>query len=100
MNVVDLGIDVSSARFVEAVAEHKPQALALSALLTTTMNNMASTVKEIKAELPNQVVLVGGAPLNQAFADDVGADAYCRDAAQAADIGMRLVGERREATGG
>jgi 5-methyltetrahydrofolate--homocysteine methyltransferase len=74
--VVDLGVDVSKEKFMAAIKEHPHCVVGLSALLTTTMVNMEATVKEIKAHFPNTVVLVGGAPLTQEYADKIGADGY------------------------
>ncbi len=89
--VIDLGTNIKPQDFVDAVKEHKPQIVGLSALLTTTMNNMAKTVKEIKAELPNQVVLVGGAPLTDDFRKEIGADFYSPDPQGAVEYLKTLV---------
>lgn len=91
--VIDLGIDVPPEAFVEAVKEHKPQVLGLSALLTTTMIYMKDTIDALKgAGLRDQVkVLVGGAPVSQGFADEIGADAYCADAMAAKDMCAEMV---------
>ncbi|MHB1406691.1 MAG: corrinoid protein [Desulfitobacteriaceae bacterium] len=85
--VIDLGVDVPVDKFVAAVQEHKPQFLGLSALLTTTMPQMGLTIKALEqAGLRQQVkVLVGGAPVTQKFADEVGADGYASDAGTAVD---------------
>ena len=77
--VVDLGVDVSADKFVEAVKENPGCVVGLSALLTTTMVNMEKIVVAIKAVSPETRVLVGGAPLTQEFADKIGADAYSSD---------------------
>jgi 5-methyltetrahydrofolate--homocysteine methyltransferase len=77
--VVDLGVDVSKEKFLNAVKEHPTCAVGLSALLTTTMVNMEATVKEIKAQSPDTIVLVGGAPLTQEYAEKIGADGYAPD---------------------
>ena len=77
--VVDLGVDVSKEKFLEAVKEHPACSVGLSALLTTTMVNMEDTVKKIKAQFPNTTILVGGAPLTQEYADKIGADGYAPD---------------------
>lgn len=86
--VIDLGVDVSPEKFVAAVEENKAHFLGLSALLTTTMVNMQGTIDALKSGgLRNNVkVVVGGAPLTQKFADDIGADGYAPDAASAVDI--------------
>lgn len=74
--VIDLGVDVKSGKFVSAIKENPDSIVGLSALLTTTMTNMASTVKTIKTEFPDTFVIVGGAPLSQEKADQMGADGY------------------------
>ena len=90
---VDLGTDVSTEQFVEAVREHRPDVLALSALLTTTMVNMQTTIDALKeAGLRDLVkVIVGGAPVTINYAKDIGADGYAPDAARAVDITRQLV---------
>ena len=89
ISVIDLGIDCPPERVVEAVKEYKPDIVCLSALLTTTMVNQKATIDALKeAGLRDQVkVMVGGAPVTQAFADEIGADAYTPDAATAAEAG-------------
>jgi methanogenic corrinoid protein MtbC1 len=77
--VIDLGVDVSTDKFVETVAAHPGCAVGLSALLTTTMVNMEKTVKEIKAKFPETRILVGGAPVTSAYAVKIGADGYSPD---------------------
>jgi 5-methyltetrahydrofolate--homocysteine methyltransferase len=76
--VIDLGVEVSPEAFVRAVEEHRPQILAMSTLLTTTMMNMGATVEALlKAGLREQVkVLIGGAPVTRDFAEEIGADGY------------------------
>jgi 5-methyltetrahydrofolate--homocysteine methyltransferase len=85
-SVVDLGISVSTDKFVEAAIENKPDIIALSALLTTTMVEMKNTIVGLEeAGLRNSIkVIVGGAPVTQAFADDIGADGYGYDSPGAA----------------
>ena len=87
ITVIDLGVSVKPEIFVEAIREHKPQIVGFSALLTTTMNMQWETLKLIKAEgLRESVkVFVGGAPINQAWCDKIGADAYAADALVAVD---------------
>lgn len=87
--VIDLGIDIAPDKFIQAVEEHKPQIVALSALLTTTMVNMRSTIELLK---PYSVkVMIGGAPVTQDFADEIGADAYASDAATAVEKANELL---------
>ena len=95
--VVNLGINNDAEKFLNAVHEHKPKLLGMSALLTTTMPYMGVVIKALKeAGLREQlIVLVGGAPLNEEFGAAVGADAYCRDAGVAAETARRLIDERR-----
>jgi 5-methyltetrahydrofolate--homocysteine methyltransferase len=91
--VVDLGSDVSPQKFVEAVKVHQPQAIGLSALLTTTMPSMKRTIEALQAAgLREQVkVLIGGAPITQDFADEIGADGYAPDASSAARKAKELM---------
>ena len=92
--VVDLGTNVPPERYVAAAREHGAQIVGLSALLTTTMPAMRDTVKALReADLPGVKVLVGGAPITQVFADEIGADGYAADAGTAVDLARRFVGE-------
>ena len=97
-DVYDIGINNSVEEYLAALERHKPDILGMSALLTTTMPYMKVVIDALKDQGLRQkyVVMVGGAPLNQEFGDAVGADAYCRDAADAATTAIRLVTERRE----
>jgi methylmalonyl-CoA mutase cobalamin-binding domain/chain len=97
--VFDLGINTDADSFIQALDEHKPDILGMSALLTTTMPYMKVVIDTMveKGIRDNYIVLVGGAPLNEEFGASVGADAYCRDAAVAADTAKHLVMERRGA---
>jgi 5-methyltetrahydrofolate--homocysteine methyltransferase len=87
--VVNLGVDVSAEDFTRAVRDHKPQVLGMSGLLTTTMLGMEDVIEELKRQgLRDQVkVIVGGAPVSKKYAEQIGADGYGNDAAQA----VRLV---------
>ncbi len=95
--VVDLGINTDADKFLAALAEHKPDILGMSALLTTTMPYMKVVINALKENglRDDFIVLVGGAPLNEEFGTAIGADAYCRDAAVAAETAKTLVNERR-----
>ena len=97
--VIDIGINNAVEDYFAAMEEHKPDILGMSALLTTTMPYMKVVIDEMKAQgiRDDYIVMVGGAPLNEEFGAAVGADAYCRDAAQAAETAPRLIRERREA---
>ena len=92
--VIDIGIDIPSEKFVEAVKAHQPQVVGLSALLTTTMPRMKEVIESLReAGIRNQVkVMVGGAPVTEKFAQDIGADAYAPDAASAAEKVRQLLG--------
>ena len=94
--VVDLGIDVSAEKFVEAIKTHKPQVVGMSALLTTTIREMKVTLEAIeKAGLRKEVkTIVGGAPLTEKFAREIGADGYAPDAASAVDVVTSLIPDR------
>lgn len=91
--VIDLGTDVPPARFVEAILEYRPQVVCLSALLTVTMVNMRKTIAAIEdAGLRDQVrILVGGAPLNERFAREIGADGYGATSTEAVTLARSLV---------
>ncbi len=95
--VIDLGINTPVEDYLAALEEHKPDILGMSALLTTTMPYMKVVIDTMKEQgiRDDYIVLVGGAPLNQEFGEAIGADAYCRDAAVAADTAKQLVAERR-----
>ena len=97
--VVDLGINNPVENYLEALEEHKPDILGMSALLTTTMPYMKVVIDELvdKGLRDDYIVLVGGAPQNEEFGKAVGADAYCRDAAVAAETAQALVLARRAA---
>ncbi len=91
--VVDLEVDVAPDAFAEAIKEHAPNVIALSALLTTTMPSMKDTIDALSAAgVRDQVkVIIGGAPVTQAYADEIGADGYAPDAASAVDLVSDLV---------
>lgn len=95
--VIDIGINNPVESYLEALEEHKPDILGMSALLTTTMPYMKVVIDGMKEKgiRNDYVVLVGGAPLNEAFAESVGADAYCRDAAVAVDIAKSFMEKRQ-----
>jgi 5-methyltetrahydrofolate--homocysteine methyltransferase len=92
--VIDLGVDTPPDRFIDAVQEHEAPLLGMSALLTTTMPNMGKTIEAfIDADLRDKVkIMVGGAPVTQDFADDMGADGYGRDAVACVTLAKRLMG--------
>lgn len=89
--VVDLGVDVPPEKFIATCREHKADVVAMSALLTTTMPMMEVSIRQIKAELnPLPVMLIGGAPITQEYADKIGASGYGADAATGAELAKRL----------
>ena len=94
LKVVDLGVDVSVEAFLEAAREHNAQVIACSALLTTTMGEMRNVVGAVRAsEMGSKVrVMVGGAPITQAFCDQIGADRFTPDAASAAEAALEAQG--------
>ncbi|MDP2884439.1 MAG: corrinoid protein [Ignavibacteria bacterium] len=93
-DIVDLGLNVPPQKFVEAITAHQPAILGLSAMLTTTMLNMKTTIEAINAAglRSNVKVIIGGAPVSQKFADEIGADGYARDAVLAVDKVKQLLG--------
>jgi 5-methyltetrahydrofolate--homocysteine methyltransferase len=95
-DVIDLGINCAVEKYLDALEEHRPDILGMSALLTTTMPYMKVVIDTMKDKgiRDDYVVLVGGAPLNEAFAEAVGADAYCRDAAVAVETAKAFVARR------
>ena len=95
--MIDLGINTDADQFLAALDEHAPDILGMSALLTTTMPYMKVVIDTLQERGLREkfVVLVGGAPLNEEFGHAIGADAYCRDAAVAAETAKQLVGARR-----
>ncbi len=89
--VIDCGIDVAADKYIEAIKESGAKILAMSALLTTTMPQMAEVVKAIKeAGIADVKTMIGGAPVTQAYADEIGADGYAADAASAVDKAREL----------
>lgn len=98
--VFDLGVNTDYSEFRQAIEEHEPNILGMSALLTTTMPYMKVVIDELVKEgiRDKFIVLVGGAPLNEDFAESIGADAYCRDAATAVETAKELVGKRATAS--
>ena len=96
--VVDIGINNPVENYLEAIEEHKPDILGMSALLTTTMPYMKVVIEELvnKGIRNDLIVLVGGAPLNEEFGKAIGADAYCRDAAVAVETAKEMIAKKRE----
>ena len=99
--VIDIGINNPVENYLEAIEEHKPDILGMSALLTTTMPYMKVVIEELvnKGIRNDLIVLVGGAPLNEEFGTAIGADAYCRDAAVAVETAKEMIAKKRETAG-
>ncbi len=95
--IIDLGIDVSPEKFLKATQEHKPDIVGISALLTTTMVGMVDVINMLeKTGFRDRVkVMIGGAPVTQEFADEIGAEGYAPDAASAVDMARELVKNSR-----
>jgi len=93
LEVIDLGIDIPVEKFLAAVEEHKPQILGLSALLTTTMLEMQKVIEAVrKSPFPRKpYVIIGGAPVTEAFAREIGADGYGADAVAAVEVATKLL---------
>jgi len=91
INVIDLGVNVPAAKFAEAVKEHQPQLVGLSALLTTTMPAMRGTVTAVRETGVATKIVIGGAPVTTEFANEIGADGYAQDAGTAVDVAMELL---------
>lgn len=90
--VIDLGVNVAPAKFVAAIQQHQPHVVGLSTLLTTTMPAMVETVRVIRASgCPPVKIMVGGAPITQQFANEIGADGYSADASAAVEVALKLI---------
>ena len=89
--VIDLGVDVASEKFVEKTKATGAQLVGMSTLLTTTMPKMEKTLKDLKSAGLKTKIMIGGAPVTQNYADKIGADGYAADAASAVDVAKRLI---------
>jgi methanogenic corrinoid protein MtbC1 len=89
--VIDLGVYLSLKKLLDSYLQHNPDILGLSALLTTTMQAMKEAVSEVKRAFPDAKVMVGGAPVTQEFAAQIGADGYAADAGEAVDVALKLL---------
>jgi len=95
LEVIDLGIDVPKERFLQAISEHRPDMVGLSALLTTTMLEMKDLIRTIRQAFPNPPgVIIGGAPVTQRFADEIEADGYGEDAVRAVEVANSLLSHK------
>jgi len=90
--VVDVGVNVSAERFLEAYDQEKPDLVGLSSLLTTTMGEMEEVIQKVRRTYPAAKFIVGGAPIRQDFADKIGADGYAPDAPTAVKVAKRILG--------
>jgi 5-methyltetrahydrofolate--homocysteine methyltransferase len=92
-DVIDLGVDVPSSKFIEKIKEHKPDIVGISALLTTTVGEQKNIIESLKEEgLRDQVkIMIGGAPISQSWADQIGADGYAEDASVAVLVAKKLL---------
>jgi 5-methyltetrahydrofolate--homocysteine methyltransferase len=88
---INIGVDISGEKFAEAIEQHKPKIVGLSALLTSTMPEMQAIVAFLKPYRDKIKIMVGGAPVTKKFAEEIGADAYAEDAARAVDEADRLI---------
>ena len=89
--VLDLGVDVASDKFVDAALDQGADLIGLSALLTTTMISMKTVIEDLKERGSTAKIVIGGAPVTQNYADEIGADGYAPDAASAVDVGKALL---------
>jgi len=99
-NVIDLGVDVPTDAFVEAVAKNRPDIVGMSALLTTTMQEMKNVIVAVRMSTMHRVpkLIVGGAPVTQKFADEIGADGYGEDAISGVEVALKLLENGRGGT--
>jgi 5-methyltetrahydrofolate--homocysteine methyltransferase len=97
--VIDLGVDVSTNAFVEAVAKHRPDIVGMSALLTTTMQEMKKVIVAVRKSMGHRTpkLIVGGAPVTQKFAYEIGADGYGDDAISGVEVALKLLAKSRGA---
>jgi len=90
-SVVDIGVDASTEKFVDGIERENPDIVGLSAMLTTTMQSMQKTVQVLREKYQNKIIIVGGAPVSQTFADEIGADGYAKNAIEAVELCKRLL---------
>jgi methanogenic corrinoid protein MtbC1 len=97
LEVIDLGIDIPVEKFLAAIDEHKPQIVGLSALLTTTMLEMQKVIEAVRKSpiRDKPFVIIGGAPVTEAFAREIGADGYGADAVAAVEVATKLLEEKQ-----
>lgn len=90
-SVVDIGVDSSTEKFIDAIENENPDIIGLSAMLTTTMIAMNKTVKELKEKFSSKIIIVGGAPVSKNFSDEIGADGYGKNAMEAVELCKKLL---------
>jgi 5-methyltetrahydrofolate--homocysteine methyltransferase len=90
-SVVDIGVDASTEKFITGIEKENPDIVGLSAMLTTTMLAMQKTVKALKDKYQNKIIIVGGAPVSQNFANEIGADGYAKNAMEAVELCKKLL---------
>jgi 5-methyltetrahydrofolate--homocysteine methyltransferase len=90
-SVVDIGVDASTEKFIAGIEKENPDIVGLSAMLTTTMLAMQKTVKALKDKYQNKIIIVGGAPVSQNFANEIGADGYAKNAMEAVELCKKLL---------
>lgn len=95
-SVFDLGTDCSAEKFMAGVEQHQPDIIGLSALLTTTMVYMGTIIEFLQTRHVSVPVIIGGAPINQKYATEIGADGYARNAAEAVDLVSKLLADKKE----
>lgn len=89
--VIDIGVDASIEKFIDGIEKENPDIVGLSAMLTTTMQAMQKTVQALKEKYKNIIIIVGGAPVSQSFANEIGADGYAKNAIEAVELCKRLL---------
>lgn len=89
--VIDIGVDASIEKFIDGIEKENPDIVGLSAMLTTTMQAMQKTVQALKEKYKNKIIIVGGAPVSQSFANEIGADGYAKNAIEAVELCKRLL---------
>jgi len=90
-SVVDIGVDASTEKFIAGIEKENPDIVGLSAMLTTTMLAMQKTVQALKDKYQNKIIIVGGAPVSQNFANEIGADGYAKNAMEAVELCKKLL---------
>jgi 5-methyltetrahydrofolate--homocysteine methyltransferase len=90
--VIDIGVDASTEKFIAGIEKENPDIVGLSAMLTTTMLAMQKTVQALKEKFQGKLIIIGGAPVSQDFANEIGANGYAKNAMEAVDLCKNLLG--------